>query len=533
MSFSKRWIIIFLSLLLSVGIIGCSTNTTATEEGSEQDNSESNRIDSGAQLGGLNVGMTAQPPTLDTHMSTAIASTYVMRQVFESLLTVNSQYEVVPDLAESVEESKDGLTYTFKLRENVYFHNGKELTSEDVVASLNRWKDTSPVGVSQIIKDGSFEAVEPYTVKLHLNSPSALALPILAANRYASIMPKEVIEEADETGVKAYIGTGPFEFVEWKQDQYIHLKKYEAYSPVELPTDGVSGKKEALVDNIFFRIVPDPSTLVAGVQTGEYDIIVDVPNEYYEQLKANQNLNVDVSSYGQMLLIFNRNEGPFTDVKLRQAVNAALDFESILLASFINEDLYAANPSHILPEHVNWYSEAGIEFYNQQNLDKAQQLLEESGYNGEEISILTTRDYEHIYNTAVVSKEQLDQIGMNVELEIYDWPTVQSKLREPSAWQIFSTGTPGKSTPVDILYFNDNYFDGPNDPEVNEFLFNIETATSQETASNYWNDMHHYVWETVPAIKLGDFMKVSAMGEDVEGFLYFEGPVLWNTAIRE
>src|SRR5699024_799889 len=107
------------------------------------------------------------------------------------------------------------------------------------------------------------------------------------SNRYAAVMPKEVVDSAGAVGVSEFIGTGPFQFAEWKQDQYIHLTKYEDYEPVDLPADGASGKKEALVDDLYFDIVTDASTQVAGIQTGEYDIILDLPNEHYEQVKAN------------------------------------------------------------------------------------------------------------------------------------------------------------------------------------------------------------------------------------------------------
>lgn len=537
-----RWISVLFALILVVGIIGCSSETqtdegtqeTETEQGQNEteENEETPEAEEGDTRGGeLRVATTAQPPTLDPHTTTAISSSYVTEQFFEGLVTVNSDYEVIPHLAESVELSDDGKTYTFILRQGVTFHNGKELTAEDVAASMNRWKDISPSGVPEGIQEGNFNVVDDYTVTLEVEEASSLILSALAANRFAGVMPKEVIEAADESGVNEFIGTGPFQFVEWKQDQYIHLAKFEEYQPVDSPADGTSGKREALVDDLYFVAVGDAATQVAGIQTGEYDVALDLPNEYYERVKDNTDLKVDVTMYGALNLVLNKNQGVFADIKARQAMNAALNFDEILLGAFVNEDLYRTNSSHMLEEQAIWFSEEGSDLYNQQDLDKATSLLEESSYNGETVRIITTRDYEHLYNTSVVVKEQLEKIGMNVELEIYDWPTVSTRTADPTTWEIYPTGFAGRSTPPALPYFGENYVDGPKDDKTKELLRNIAGALTTEEAAQYWDELQAHTWEFLPSIKVGDFPKITVMRAEVEGYQYFNAkPVLWNTA---
>src|SRR5699024_5966228 len=121
----------------------------------------------------------------------------------------------------------------FKLREGVTFHNGKELTSEDAVASMNRWKDS--LGSRGVFTDAEFKEIDKYTLELQLPEPLSVALTVLSYSNggFAAIMPKEIIENAPEEGITEHIGTGPFEFVEWKQDQYIHLTRYDDYVPRE------------------------------------------------------------------------------------------------------------------------------------------------------------------------------------------------------------------------------------------------------------------------------------------------------------
>ncbi|GAE05954.1 ABC transporter substrate-binding protein [Paenibacillus sp. JCM 10914] len=132
----------------------------------------------------LNVALTAQPPTLDTALTVSAVALDTAGNIFEQLYTLNAEYEPVPQLAESVERSEDGLTYTFKLRQGVKFHNGEEMTADDVVASMNRWLVTSS-RAKVLLTGANFEEVDPYTVKLTVEAPTSDVL-ILMLRRHNS-----------------------------------------------------------------------------------------------------------------------------------------------------------------------------------------------------------------------------------------------------------------------------------------------------------------------------------------------------------
>src|SRR5690625_4693637 len=389
----KRTINFVIYLILVMILWGCSEGTDqnlSTPKGDEETISDE-----------LQYAISAQPPTLDPHMTTAGNTRAISRNIFETLVVNDSEYEVVPMLAESWDISDDNKMYTFYLREGVKFHNGKEMTAEDVVASMNRWAEKS--ASLKTVADGvEFEEKDTYTVIAKLDKPSIFLLNALAGtNQFSAIMPKEIIEQASETGVEDYIGTGPFSFVEWKQDQYIHLEKYEDYEPLDEPASGLGGKKEALVDNIYFQIVEDDSTRLAGTQTGEYDYGDVIDRDMLDQVQNDSNIKVQENSGLSSFLYFNKHENSlFSDVKMRHAVNAALDIEDIAEAAF--GEMYSLYSGYMAEEQTNWYSEAGSEFYNNPDLDKVNSLLEEAGYDGEEIRLLTTRDYSELYNSAVV-----------------------------------------------------------------------------------------------------------------------------------
>src|SRR5699024_8742339 len=120
-----------------------------------------------------------------------------------------------------------------------------------------------------------------------------------------------------------YIGTGPYKFVEWKQDQYIHFTKFDDYQPVEEKASGLAGKKVAYFDDVYFYIVPDASTRLAGLQTGEYDFAYNIPYDSYDQLESHPDIDTILTPTANEFLLYNKNHGITRDFKLRQAINAA------------------------------------------------------------------------------------------------------------------------------------------------------------------------------------------------------------------
>jgi peptide/nickel transport system substrate-binding protein len=477
--------------------------------------------------GMIEAAISSQPATLDPHMNTAVITSLLSRNIFEQLLTLNSNYEVVPMLAESVEESEDGKTYTFNLRKGVKFHNGDEMLAEDVVASLEKW---IPINSKASLFEGAkFTITDEYTVILELPKKTFGILEAIADNgQLSGIMPKEIAEAAGPAGVKEYIGTGPFKFEEWKQDQYIHFTKFEEYSPLDTPSDGLSGKKEALVDDIYFKITPDSSTRLTGLQTGEYDVAEGLPVDNYEQLKSDPNLDFK-QGMNNLWIIYNKKQGAFTDLNMRKAVNAALNNEEIMIGAKSFPEFYRLDSSFMYQEQKEWYSTAGSENYNINDLEKSKEYLTAANYNGEEIKILTTRDYDHLYNAAVVTQEQLEKAGMKVKLDVYDWSTLLELRSKTEEWDIFFTGLPPVLAPTQLLFMSSEWPGWTNDEKVTQYLTEIKSSNSAEEAQQVWQEMQTYLWDYLPGSKIGDHFEFVAHSKKLEGFTVFEGLVLWNT----
>lgn len=513
----KKIFLLFALSIVAVALIGCSKDS---------------KLSSSAGSGGdMRVAINAQPPTLDSHMSTSTATRDVARHIYEGLVTINSKYQVVPMLAESFEQSADGKTYTFKLRKGVKFHNGKEMTADDVMASIDRWRD-KVAEAKKIFTDAKVEAKDAGTIVVQLPTPSIGFLSSLTQSQFM-IMPREVMAAADAKGVKEYIGTGPFKYVDWKQDQYIHLTKYSDYSASSLPADGPSGKKEALVDNLYLDIVLDGATRLAGVQTGQYQIALSLPSDSYQQVKSDKNLQPQVTLNAIFAVVFNKKQGLFANPKMREAVNAALDADSIMRAAFAEPEFYRVNPSYMFKEQADWYSEAGKENFNKKDIAKAKRLLTEAGYKGEEIRLLSTRDYSYYYNGSVVIKEQLEKIGMKVKLDIFDWPTVTSMRDDPAKWDLLMAGSSPVTNPSQLLMLSPSWAGWTNDAKIEAGLKNIASSVTVADAKKIWNDVQAQVWSYLPAVKFGDGYLLAATSKKVEGYQFVNGPIFWNTKVKK
>jgi peptide/nickel transport system substrate-binding protein len=377
----------------------------------------------GVKGGTLRLAIIGEPPSTDPHWTTANVTNSVTSHYCEPLLTLNSKLEMVPMLAESMDTSSDGLTRTVKLRKNVPFHNGDEMTAEDVTASLTRWAKLSGIGKTMFELVEKMDAPDKYTVVFKMKKPYAVFETALGLrSQHAMIMPKKIVDAAgDKQLSEPIIGTGPYKFLEHVKDRSIRLVRFEQYASRSEPTDGPSGKKMAYADEIRFLPTPDQSVRVAGVQSGDFDYAEGVNPDQYAILKDNKQISTLVSVPNKCPTHYINKKSPLMqDVKLRQAMLAALDMEAALKPAWGSPDFYVLNGG-IMPKEGPWYSAVGIEAYNQKNPEKAKQLLKESNYKGEPVRYLTNKEYPNMYQEAVVINQVLQGIGINMKMEVIDW----------------------------------------------------------------------------------------------------------------
>ncbi len=247
---------------------------------------------------------------------------------------------------------------------------------------------------------------------------------------------------AEEAGKEAnkieIIGTGPFQFVEFRPDSHVKLKRFDGYiqSPVGNPRDGFGGKKTAYVDNITIRFVPEGGARTAGLQSGEFQVLEHIPTPSAKRLANDRSVTMhEMMPWAFQTFIFNASQPPTNNAKVRQAIQAAIDPEEVMAIS--TDGSYRRCTAGKYPNTPYFQGDLGKEAYNQKNQARAKQLLQEAGYKGEELLILTDSSFKNHNDTAVTIGEQLKAIGMKVNVRVVDWPTALSSTTKKKA------GTPG------------------------------------------------------------------------------------------
>ncbi|MGN0663487.1 MAG: ABC transporter substrate-binding protein [Negativibacillus sp.] len=478
----------------------------------------------------VNVAITANPPSLDVQATNSNIVGGIGSHIYEPLFAMNANYEPTAVLAESYDVSEDGKVYTIKLRQGVKFHNGQEMKADDVVASMTRWLDKS--GKAKALLNGSvFEKVDDYTVTLTVPEAYADVMTVLAASiQFPTIMPASTIDA--DNNVTEYIGTGPYKLAEWKQDQYIHLTKYEEYQQPNGESSGFTGRKEAYAQDLYYRVVTDDATRIAGVQTGQYDIAEEMPQERYAELAADSNLVLSSKTAGTLNLFFNTTNGIMANQDMRQAIMACLNTNDIMMGAYGDADLYVLNPGWCNPSDSQWGSEAGSEYYNQNNIEKAKELLQKAGYNNEEIVLVTTPDYNEMYNATLVVQAQLLSAGINAVVESYDFATFMEHRSNPDQFSLYITSNRYNLSPVQLSVLTKDWA-GLDVAEVDEAIVKIRTAASAADSRAEWEKLQEFLYEYGAASVLGHYSGIIASGADVEGFNYFDFPLYWNVRVPE
>jgi peptide/nickel transport system substrate-binding protein len=472
--------------------------------------------------GTLRVGMIAEASTLDMHWQPEGTAQLIARHYLEGLYTQGLDYGWIPMLAEGHTVSEDSLVYTIKLRRGVLFHNGKELTAADAVASLLRYGRLHRRGRQLFQRIESVRALDQYTVQLRLQGKSALVLPLLGT----AIYPKEVLEEAGEGQIRSHIGTGPFKLAELQPGR-IKLVRFEPYQTRGEPPNGYGGGKTAWVDTLLFLYVPDDSVRMAALESGDMDITWGM-HEAYDRLKAHPELKVQIEKPGnKFVTMLNKQKGLFTNVKLQQAALAALDMEPILRAAVGHPQFYRLDSSLSFKEEP-WWTDAGGELYNQNNPEKARRLLTEAGYRDEPVRYIAAYDAVAQHRVAPATKQQLEAVGFTVDLQLMDWSTSTRRRNNPDLWDArtvwwgqFSDPTHSGSLRCDVPGWNC-------DPDFARLLQAMETELQFERRYRLWQDIHRLFWERVPFIQYGDTFWLRVMRKHVHG--PFDMPVwyFWN-----
>lgn len=469
--------------------------------------------------------------------------------VFDTLFALDENLEVQPQMAEGHEVSEDGLVYTITLREGLTFHDGSPVTAEDAVASLERWAERDGMGQKLMSVMEGFEVVDDRTFTLTLAEPYGLVLESLGkiSSNVPFIMPKRLAETPATEQIPEVIGSGPFRFVEadWQPGNLVVYERFEDYVPREEPASYAAGGKVAKVDRVEWHYIPDPATATQALLAGEVDLYEQPAVDLIPMIESDPSITVEiVDPLGtQGVIRFNFLHPPFDNKLIRQAAMHAVSQEDYMYAMLGDPQYFEEFCGAYFMCGGPFETDVGSEILREKNLERARELLEEAGYDGEEVVILDPTDVPVAHGQSLVTAQALREIGMNVRLEAMDWATMTSRrtVREaPSqgGWNIFPTWwlAVDQLNPISNISVaasgDDAWFGWPENERIEELRDQFAKATDPEEQMRIVEELQVELYDFVPYIPTGQYYQPTAWRENVSGVLETPVPFFWNIEVQ-
>ena len=471
--------------------------------------------------GTLVVALVTDIVGLDPHKVSAEISMIVLNNIYERLVDVDEKGLPMPGLASKWSVSPDGLVYTFTLRQGVKFHNGRELTAEDVAYTYQRLLDpkTKYPFVTQVQYIKEIRALDKYNVQIRVQAPTANLL-VSMANPFGThaIVPKEEVEKQGGT-LNRPVGTGPYKFVEYVPDKHVIIERNKDYKGSTLPTSGTGGQKPAYLDRLKFVPIKDAAIRTMALKTGEIDFTLRVAWEEIDEIKKDPNIVTYVSpGLAYVMFQFGVNTSANKFIRLtdfRRAVAHCLDLSELVDGAVFGNSV--VNPS-LVNAVTPFYSDFHKKGYGK-DLKKAKELLKKVGYDGSPVRIAVTKVYLNTYKTAILAEQMLGEAGIKVELDVKEWPALlqDANSGKYDILSFIASGTPDPSMNMARVHSKRNYV-GYKNEKLDALVEKAETTNDFAERKKFYEQVHEIMLEDVPLLKLYDHSVAPATRKYVRGF---------------
>lgn len=495
-----------MTLVVTIALCACGGDKGG--ESSTKGNNSTETKESGVTVEGeivrggeITVGITQDLDSLDPHLMVQAGTREVLFNVFEGLVKADSDGNLVPAVASGYDISDDAKTYTFTLRDGITFHDGSAVTVDDIKYSIERYAEINSSAFSNL---ESVEIVDEKTVKIHLHEGNT---------EFLSMLTLEIVPQSNEANFATQpIGTGPFKFVSYTPGQDFVVEAYEGYWNPELP----------YLDKVTFKIIADTDTATVQLQAGTLDIVQYLSEDQTATLPENIGVVEGSLNYIQGLFL-NQEFEPFKDIRVRQALNYAVDKNMI-------NDFLLSGKSHIIGTHMipamsKYYNEETEDLY-ETNIEKAKALLKEAGYeNGFELTISVPNNYSLHADTAEIIVENLKEIGITAKIELIEmtsWTENVYQGRDFEATVIAFTAKLDPSTTLRNYYSESptNFCNYSSEAFDSAYL-GAKAALDDETKVELYKECQMILAQDAVAVFIQDPANLVAVNNDLAGYEFY------------
>jgi peptide/nickel transport system substrate-binding protein len=450
----------------------------------------------------LNFGLSGNPDTLDPHKTAGTLTFQTLKSIYDTLVEADQKEKIVPALAQSWTISPDSLTWTFKLRAGVLFHNGEPFTARDVKATFERVKakETASPKASEFAAIASIAAPNDTTVVITLSKPFAPFLGVLASG-WAAILPKSLIDSGNDFAARP-VGTGPFALKEFTRDGRIVLVKNANYWMKDLPK----------LDQVVMNIIPERAVQVQGLMTGAIDAIEFVDTEDIKILQESSDVQID-ESLTALILVMAMN--CLSNLKVRQAVNYAIDKQKVLAIAYGGGKV------------IGTFMDAGNAYYRDftglfpYDPEKARALLREAAIPADaSFEMVLPSNYDMHVKAGQLYQEMLRRVGLNVKIKLVDWPTWLSDAYTNAKYDFTVVGHTGKLDPDGTLgnYGNKNRYVRWDNPECLGLITKAAGVTDFTARKKLYDQALEIMAREVPFMYLGSSYRYKAYRKNVSEY---------------
>ncbi len=447
--------------------------------------------------------------SLDPHDMLAAGTKEIFFNVYEGLYKADSEGNLVPAVAGSVEISEDGLTYTFTVKEGVKFHNGNLVTAEDIKYSVEKFADIEG-GAPSIAAFSNIAAVEikeEGAVAIQLTQPDSDFLTMLSTIEAAIIPADNADPDANA------IGTGPYMYVSRSPLTNVKMERFDDYW----------GEK-AHIENVTFKICANADTIAMELNGGSIDMfsrlttaqMAELDMEKYNVLEGNMNL--------VQALYLNNDFEPFTDIRVRQALCYAINREEVL--DFVSDGKGTIIGTSMIPAFGKYYDESLAELYPY-DVQKAKDLLAEAGYgDGFTFTITVPSNYQQHVDTAQVIAEQLKDVNVTAEIQLVDWNTWLSETYSNRNYEatVIGVDAPQLTATAFLDRFmstaGDNFVNYANE-DYDKAFANAMATTDEAQKVVYFKECETYLAKDAANVYIQDLPEFTALNKKYAGYEFY------------